>query len=131
MVGPWQVPVADCAVTLRDFIGTAEQTMAMGERAACCAQRAGIGAYGCRRGNHQYRCCTVTAISDIKLSANWMAAVDVAGEDAALFDAVHAVGMGYCPALGIGIPVGKGFDEHAHRAWTEGSTKKSVHARCR
>ena len=128
MVGPWQVPVADCAVTLRDFIGTAGEAMAMGERTPLAVLNAPASArMAVAEAITNIAAAPVTAISDIKLSANWMAAVDVAGEDAALFDAVHAVGMELCPALGIGIPVGK--DSMSMRtAWTEGSTKKSVHA---
>jgi phosphoribosylformylglycinamidine synthase len=107
MVGPWQVPVADCAVTISDFDGYAGEAMAMGERTplalldAAASARMAVG-----------EALTNLAASDVKLdevrlSANWMAAVGHDGEDAALYDAVHAVGMELCPALGVSIPVGK------------------------
>jgi len=128
MVGPWQVPVADCAVTLRDFVGTAGEAMAMGERTPLAVLNAPASArMAVAEAITNIAAAPIAAIGDIKLSANWMAAVDVAGEDAALFDAVHAVGMELCPALGIGIPVGK--DSMSMRtAWGEGDARKSVHA---
>src|SRR3977135_1009 len=88
MVGPWQVPVADCSVTLSDFEGYAGEAMAMGERTPLALLAA-----------------APVSLDEVRLSANWMAAVGHAGEDAALYDAVHAVGMELCPALGISIPV--------------------------
>jgi phosphoribosylformylglycinamidine synthase len=72
----------------------------------------------------------IDSIGDIKLSANWMAAAGHPGEDAALFDAVRAVGMELCPQLGISIPVGK--DSMSMKtAWNDGEAKKEVTARCR
>ncbi len=107
MVGPWQVPVADCAVTLADFQGFAGEAMSMGERTPLAAVNAPASG----------RMAVAEAITNllaapfelprVKLSANWMAACGEAGEDAALFDTVKAVGMELCPALGISIPVGK------------------------
>jgi phosphoribosylformylglycinamidine synthase len=107
-VGPWQVPVADCAVTLMGFNSRQGEAMAMGERtpiALLNAPAAGRMAVGEAITN--IAAADVAAISDIKLSANWMAACGVAGEDAKLFATVEAIGMELCPALGIGIPVGK------------------------
>jgi phosphoribosylformylglycinamidine synthase len=108
MVGPWQVPVADCAVTLSGFHGYTGEAMSMGERtplALLDAPASGRMAVGEAITNMAAAC--VERISDIKLSANWMAAAGHAGEDARLYDTVEAVGMELCPALGIAIPVGK------------------------
>ena len=107
MVGPWQVPVADCAVTLADFAGFRGEAMAMGERtplAALDAPASGRMAVGEAITN---LLAAPIELPRIKLSANWMAACGEPGEDAALYDTVRAVGMELCPALGIGIPVGK------------------------
>ena len=120
MVGPWQVPVADCAVMLNDFDGYAGEAMAMGERTPlalidpAASARMAVG-----------EALTNLAAADVKLdevrlSANWMAAVGHPGEDAALYDAVHAVGMELCPALGISIPVGKDSMSMQTR-WTDAS----------
>ena len=107
MVGPWQVPVADCAVTLADFKGFAGEAMSLGERTPLAAINAPASG----------RMAVAEAITNllaapfelprVKLSANWMAACGEAGEDAALYETVKAVGMELCPALGISIPVGK------------------------
>ena len=108
MVGPWQVPVADCAVTAMSFEGTLGEAMAMGERTplavidAAASARMAVG-----EAITNIAAASINALSDIKLSANWMAACGQPGQDAALFDAVKAVGMALCPALGISIPVGK------------------------
>ncbi|MFN3629321.1 MAG: phosphoribosylformylglycinamidine synthase, partial [Casimicrobiaceae bacterium] len=108
MVGPWQVPVADCAVVLRDFTGEAGEAMAMGERTPLAVANAAAAArMAVAEALTNLAAADVERIEDIKLSANWMAAVDVPGQDAALFDAVRAVGMELCPALGVSIPVGK------------------------
>ena len=107
MVGPWQVPVADCAVTLADFTGLRGEAMSLGERtplAALDAPASGRMAVGEAITN---LLAAPITLSRIKLSANWMAACGEPGEDAALFDTVKAVGMDLCPQLGIGIPVGK------------------------
>jgi phosphoribosylformylglycinamidine synthase len=107
MVGPWQVPVADCAVTISDFEGYAGEAMAMGERTplalldAAASARMAVGEALTNLAAADVR------LDEVRLSANWMAAVGHEGEDAALYDAVHAVGMELCPALGISIPVGK------------------------
>ena len=107
MVGPWQVPVADVAVTLSDYTGLAGQAMASGERmplAAVDAPASGRMAVGEALTN---LLAAPVELSRVKLSANWMAACGEAGEDAALYDTVQAVAMELCPALGISIPVGK------------------------
>jgi len=128
MVGPWQVPVADVAVTLRDFVGNAGEAMAMGERTPLAVLNAPASArMAVAEAITNIAAASIATIADIKLSANWMAAVDVPGEDAALFDAVHAVGVELCPALGVSIPVGK--DSMSMRTgWTDGDKNKSVHA---
>ncbi len=108
MVGPWQVPVADCAVTMVDFDGYRGEAMAMAERAPVAllasadAARLAVG-----EAITNLAAAAIDALGEIRLSANWMAAVNHPGEDAALFDAVKAVGMELCPALDISIPVGK------------------------
>ena len=107
MVGPWQVPVADCAVTLADYAGFAGEAMSMGERtplAALDAPAAGRMAVGEALTN---LLAAPIELPRVKLSCNWMAACGEAGEDAALYDTVKAVGMELCPALGISVPVGK------------------------
>ncbi len=107
MVGPWQVPVADCAVTLADFSGFAGEAMSMGERtplAALHAPASGRMAVGEAITN---LLAAPIELSRVKLSANWMAACGEPGEDAALYDTVRAVALELCPQLGIGIPVGK------------------------
>ncbi len=107
MVGPWQVPVADCAVTLADFGGFRGEAMSMGERtplAALDAPASGRMAVGEAITN---LLAAPIELDRVKLSCNWMAACGEPGEDAALYDTVQAVGMELCPALGIGVPVGK------------------------
>ena len=108
MVGPWQVPVADCAATLADFDGHAGEAMAMGERTPLALLDAAASArMAVCEALTNLLAAPVAALADIKLSANWMAAVAHQGEDAALYDAVRAVGMELCPTLEISIPVGK------------------------
>lgn len=126
MVGPWQVPVADCAVTLMSFEGYEGEAMAMGERTPVAVIDA---AASCRMAIGEaltnIAAAPIGKLSDIKLSANWMAACGQPGQDAALFDAVKAVGMELCPALGISIPVGK--DSLSMRTtWQEGGAGKEV-----
>jgi phosphoribosylformylglycinamidine synthase len=128
MVGPWQVPVADVAVTLMDFDGYAGEAMAMGERtplALIDAPASGRIAIGEALTN--LAAAGIASLSEVKLSANWMAAAGHPGEDAALYDTVRAVAMELCPALGVSIPVGK--DSMSMRtAWREGGADKSVTA---
>ena len=108
MVGPWQVPVADAAVTLMDFDGYRGEAMAIGERTPLALLDA---AASCRiavaEAVTNIAASGVARLTDLKLSANWMAPAGHPGEDAALYDAVRAVAMELCPALRIAIPVGK------------------------
>ncbi|AGX88382.1 phosphoribosylformylglycinamidine synthase [Candidatus Symbiobacter mobilis] len=107
MVGPWQVPVADCAVTLADFAGFSGEAMALGERsplATVDAPASGRMALGEAITN---LLAAPIHLDRVKLSANWMAACGELGEDAALFETVKAVALELCPVLGISIPVGK------------------------
>ncbi|MDQ6982397.1 MAG: phosphoribosylformylglycinamidine synthase [Mariprofundus sp.] len=108
MVGRWQVPVADVAVTTSDYSGYTGEAMAMGERtpiAVLDAVASGCMAVGEALTN--IAAAPIADIGDVKLSANWMAACGHKGEDARLYDTVKAIGMELCPALGISIPVGK------------------------
>jgi phosphoribosylformylglycinamidine synthase len=108
MVGPWQVPVADLAVTNSDYLGYTGEAMAMGERTPLSlidAPASGRMAIGETITN--LAAAAIEDMADIKLSANWMAAAGYPGEDAKLYETVQAVGMELCPALGIAIPVGK------------------------
>jgi phosphoribosylformylglycinamidine synthase len=108
MVGPWQVPVADCAVTTMGYTTYLGEAMAIGERtpiALIDGPASGRMAVGESITN--IAAADIAQLSDVKLSANWMCAAGHPGEDAALFDTVRAVGMELCPALGISIPVGK------------------------
>jgi len=107
MVGPWQVPVADCAVMLGDFTGYTGEAMAMGERTPLALLDAAASARMAVGEALTNLAAAPVVLGEVRLSANWMAAVGQDGEDAALYDAVHAVGMELCPALGISIPVGK------------------------
>ena len=126
MVGPWQVPVADVAVTLVDYEGYAGEAMAMGERtplAVIDAPASGRMAVGEAITN--LAAARIGELRSVKLSANWMAAAGQPGEDAALYDTVRAVALELCPALGISIPVGK--DSLSMRTtWREGGVEESV-----
>jgi len=124
MVGPWQVPVADCAVTLADHAGFAGEAMSMGERTPLAATHAAASG----------RMAVAEAITNllaapielprVKLSANWMAACGEPGEDAALYETVKAVGMELCPALDVSIPVGKDSLSMRTQWQADGQTKK-------
>ena len=108
MVGPWQVPVADVAVTLSDYSGVTGEAMSMGERPpVALIDPAASGRMAVGEAITNMAAAAVDRIEDIRLSANWMAAAGHPGEDAGLFDMVRAVGMELCPELGIAIPVGK------------------------
>ena len=108
MVGPWQVPVADVAVTTASFDTHAGEAMAMGERPpVALIDPAASARLAVAEAITNLAAAPINKLSDIKLSANWMSAADHPGENQALYDAVHAVGMELCPALGIAIPVGK------------------------
>jgi len=125
-VGPWQVPVADCAVTLMDYKGYRGEVMAMGERTpvavidAPAAARLAVG-----EAITNLLAADIRSLEDVKLSANWMAACGAPGEDAKLYDSVKAVGMELCPALGISIPVGKDSLSMA-TAWQDENESKKV-----
>ena len=108
MVGPWQVPVADCAVTVLGYRTYRGEAMAIGERtplALIDGPASGRMAVGEAITN--IAAASIAQLGDVKLSANWMCAAGHPGEDALLYDTVRAVGMELCPALGISIPVGK------------------------
>ncbi|HSV61512.1 MAG TPA: phosphoribosylformylglycinamidine synthase [Variovorax sp.] len=125
MVGPWQVPVADCAVTLADFKGFAGEAMSMGERTPLAAYDAPASGRMAVAEAITNLLAAPIELSKVKLSANWMAACGEPGEDAALYETVKAVGLELCPALGISIPVGK--DSLSMRTqWSEGSEAKRV-----
>lgn len=126
MVGPWQVPVADCAVTATSFDVYTGEAMAMGERTPLALlDAAASGRMSIGETLTNLAASRIEKISDIKLSANWMAAAGHPGEDARLYDTVKAVGMQLCPELGITIPVGK--DSMSMKTqWTDAGTDKSV-----
>jgi phosphoribosylformylglycinamidine synthase len=108
MVGPWQVPVSDVAVTLADFHGVAGEAMAMGERTPVALLDApASGRLAVAEAITNILAADIGALSQIRLSANWMAACGETGEDAALYETVRTVGRELCPQLGIAIPVGK------------------------
>jgi len=108
MVGPWQVPVADLAVTLSDYAGVTGEAMAMGERSpVALIDPAASGRLAVGEAITNLAAAAVDRISDIRLSANWMAAAGHPGEDTGLFDTVRVLGLELCPALGVAIPVGK------------------------
>jgi phosphoribosylformylglycinamidine synthase len=108
LVGPWQVPVADVAVTLADYHHHAGEAMAIGERTPVALLDAAASArLAVSEAVTNILAADIARLSDVRLSANWMAACGEEGEDAALYAAVRAVGMEFCPALGLAIPVGK------------------------
>lgn len=126
MVGPWQVPVADCAITAMDYRGVHGEAMTMAERAPLAViDAAASGRMAIGEALTNIAAAPIAGLSQIKLSANWMAACGTAGEDAALYDTVRAVGMELCPALGLSIPVGK--DSLSMRTqWRDGGVDKQV-----
>ena len=125
MVGPWQVPVADCAVTLADFQGFAGEAMSMGERTPLAVVNAAASGRMAVAEAITNLLAAPIELSRVKLSANWMAACGEPGQDAALYETVKAVGMALCPALGVSIPVGK--DSLSMRTvWTDAQGSKKV-----
>ncbi len=128
MVGPWQVPVADAAVTSMGFKTMHGEAMAMGERSPlalidpAASARMAVG-----EALTNLASVAVEDLGRVVLSANWMAAAGRGEEDQALFDAVEAVGMELCPALGIAIPVGKD-SLSMHTQWRDASGDHSVTA---
>ncbi len=128
MVGPQQVPVADCAVTATSFDSFTGEALSIGERApvalvnAASSARLAVG-----EALTNIAAAPIESLGSVVLSANWMAACGHPGEDANLFDAVHAVGMELCPALGIAIPVGK--DSLSMKTvWQDGEREHAVTA---
>jgi phosphoribosylformylglycinamidine synthase len=126
LVGPWQVPVSDVAVTLVDFHGNAGEAMAMGERSPVAVLDApASGRLAVAEAITNILAADIDSLAQVRLSANWMAACGEPGEDAALYETVRAVGKELCPRLGIAIPVGK--DSLSMKtAWREGGLDKSV-----
>ncbi len=127
MVGPWQVPVADCAITLADYSGFRGEAMSMGERtplASVNAPASGRMAVGEAITNIL---AAPIELPRVKLSCNWMAACGEPGEDAALYETVRAIGLELCPALGISVPVGK--DSLSMRTrWSDNGQPRQVTA---
>jgi len=126
LVGPWQMPVSDVAVTVADYRGFTGEAMAMGERTPvalldpAASARLAIG-----EALTNICAANIGQIGNIKLSANWMAAASHPGEYAGLFDAVESVGMELAPQLGIAIPVGK--DSLSMKTvWTQDGDEHSV-----
>ncbi|MGH8199514.1 MAG: phosphoribosylformylglycinamidine synthase [Steroidobacteraceae bacterium] len=126
LVGPWQVPVSDVAVTVADYRGHAGEAMSMGERTPVAVLDApASGRLAVAEAITNILAADVASLSRIRLSANWMAACGEPGEDAALYETVQAVGKELCPALGIAIPVGK--DSLSMRtSWQDGGVERSV-----
>jgi phosphoribosylformylglycinamidine synthase len=126
MVGPWQVPVSDCATTVIGFETYAGEAFAIGERTPLAVVNApASGRMAVAEALTNLAAAPVADLSRVKLSANWMAAAGSPGEDAALFDTVKAVALDLCPRLGVSIPVGK--DSMSMRtAWTEGGESRQV-----
>ena len=126
LVGPWQVPVSDVAVTTSGLRGHTGEAMALGERPAIALLDApASGRIAVAEALTNIAAADVRALGDVKLSANWMAACGDPGEDADLYDTVRALGEELCPALGIAIPVGK--DSLSMRtAWREDGAARSV-----
>ena len=128
MIGPWQVPVADCAISLSDYEGYQGEAMSIGEKTplslinAASAARMSVG-----EALTNLLSAYIEDINHINLSANWMCASGHPGEDAKLFEAVESIGMELCPQLGLTIPVGK--DSMSMKSsWREGGKEKSVTA---
>ena len=125
MVGPWQVPVADVAVTLADYASLQGEAMSMGERTPLASINAAAAGRMAVAESITNLLAAPIELPRVKLSANWMAACGEPGEDAALYETVKAVGMELCPALNVSIPVGK--DSLSMRTqWQVGEDKKKV-----
>ncbi len=126
MVGPWQVPVADSAVSLHGFRDYAGEAMAVGERTPLAVVNSPAAArMAVTEAITNIASAPIACLSDVRLSANWMAAAGEEGQDAALYAAVKAIGMELCPELGIAIPVGK--DSLSLKTdWTDGQQPKHM-----
>ncbi len=108
MVGPWQLPVADAAVTVNGFDSFAGEAFAIGERTPLAiVDGPASGRMAIGEAVTNIAAAPIAKLSDVRISANWMAAAGEPGQDASLYDTVQAVGLELCPALGIAIPVGK------------------------
>jgi len=108
MVGPWQVPVSDCGVTAESFQGYRGEAMAMGERSPIALINAAASArMAVAEAITNIVAAHIASLSDVHLSANWMAACGFQDEDAKLYDAVQAIGVEFCAQLGLSIPAGK------------------------
>ena len=128
MVGPWQVPVADCAVTAAAFDVYSGEAMSMGERTPVAVNSAAASArLAVGEALTNLAAASVGDLGRVNLSANWMAAPAVEGDGADLYAAVRAVGMELCPALGITIPVGKDSMSMS-TVWEDGGTSKRMTA---
>ena len=128
MVGPWQVPVADVAVTTAGLDTHLGEAMSMGERTPVATLNGPASArLAVAEAITNLLAAPVSSLQDIKLSANWMCAAGYRGDDAVLYDTVKAVGLDFCPELGITIPVGK--DSMSMRTqWDDNGEAKSVTA---
>ncbi len=128
MVGPWQVPVADCAVTAVSLDSYLGEAMSMGERTPMALLNGPASArIAIAEAVTNLLAAPVAHLSDIKLSANWMCAAGHGDNDAILFDTVRAVGLEFCPELGITVPVGK--DSMSMRTvWQDADDEKAVTA---
>jgi phosphoribosylformylglycinamidine synthase len=125
MVGPWQIPVADCAVTLADHDGTRGEAMAIGERTPLAViDAAASGRMAVAEALTNLVAADVARLEDIKLSANWMAACGAPGQDVALYDTVSAVSE-LCQQVGLSIPVGKD-SLSMQTTWNEGDENRKV-----
>jgi phosphoribosylformylglycinamidine synthase len=126
MVGPWQIPVADCAVTTASLDSYYGEAMSIGERApVALLDFAASGRLAVGEALTNLAAVEVGSLKRVKLSANWMAAAGHPGEDAGLYEAVKAVGEELCPALGITIPVGKDSMSMKTR-WQEGNEQREM-----
>jgi phosphoribosylformylglycinamidine synthase len=127
MIGPWQLPLADCAITFSGFDGFVGEAMAIGERTPLALLNAAASARMAVGEAITNLCAApVESLERIKLSANWMAAANHNGEDALLFDAVKAVGMELCPQIDLSIPVGKDSLSMQAQWQVDGVAQKSV-----
>ncbi|MGC2030686.1 MAG: phosphoribosylformylglycinamidine synthase [Steroidobacteraceae bacterium] len=126
MVGPWQVPVADVAVSLNSYDGYGGEAMAMGERSPVAVLNApASGRLAVGEAITNILAADIRSLGDIRLSANWMAACGEPGEDADLYATVRAVGVELCASIGLTIPVGK--DSLSMRtAWQDAAGEHAV-----
>ncbi|MFB6434566.1 MAG: phosphoribosylformylglycinamidine synthase [Candidatus Malihini olakiniferum] len=126
MVGPWQIPIANCAVTTASLDSYKGEAMSIGERAPVALRNFGASArLAVGEALTNLAATQIGALTRVKLSANWMSAAGHPGEDAGLYEAVKAIGEELCPALGLTIPVGK--DSMSMKlCWQDGNQESSV-----